>query len=207
MRIEVDIPDGGSGPWKVESFDITEESAQLFNLGQTINGTRRNVDSGHYKRLTRNGHTIMSNTTAEIKDHIVFFSAAQYYGGDILINGLGLGVALKVILENKKVTSVTVIERSPDVIKLVAGSFKDQRVTIIEADALKYRAPRGMQFTAVWHDIWDDISSDNLPTMSTLHRKYGGRCDWQGSWLKETCKQLRSKEKAQRNSNWGGFWK
>ena len=196
MRIEIDVPDGKSGDWEVASFEITEQAARMFNLRQMLNGHRRVVEVGHYKKLTRCGHIIMSNTIAEINDHMVFISAAEYYGGDILINGLGLGVALKEILTSDKVTSVTIIEKEQDVINLVADTYlKDARVLVIKADALEYKASVGRRFSVVWHDIWDDITSDNLETMGTLHRKYGRRCDWQGSWLKETCRQLHKEEK------------
>ena len=194
MKIEIKVPDGKSGDWEVASFEITEQAARMFNLRQAFQGSGREVETGHYKKLTRGGHTIMSNTIAEINDHIVFISAAEFYGGDILINGLGLGVALKKILEYDKITSVTVIEQSQDVIDLVADTYlKDTRVIIIKADALEYKASVGRRFTVVWHDIWDSITSDNLETMTTLHRKYGKRCDWQGSWSKQMCQGLRVK--------------
>ena len=206
MQIEIDVPDGKSGNWEVSSFEVTEEAAYSFNLRQAFQGRGREIESGHYKKLTRDGRTIMSNTIAEIKDHMVFISAAEYYGGDILINGLGLGVALKEILTSDKVTAVTIIEKEQDVINLVADTYlKDARVIIIKADALEYKASVGRRFSVVWHDIWDDITSDNLETMGTLHRKYGRRCDWQGSWLHDTCKQLRKEEKNTWGTNWRGF--
>ena len=55
-------------------------------------------------------------------------------------------------------------------------------------DALQFM-PRGMKFTVVWHDIWNHICSDNLPDMHKLHRKYGRRTDWQGSWARHLCER------------------
>lgn len=185
MKIDIDIQDGESGNWKIETFTITQKDADFFNM----RNPRRSVSAGSYKRLRRNNQVIMSNTEAEIDDHMRFINTAKE-GGHILINGLGLGVALKSILESDKVLSVTIIEQSKDVISLVAKHYEsDSRVNIIHEDAFTYKPPKNMRYSAVWHDIWDYICEDNLPEMSKLHRKYGRRTDWQGSWAKELCKR------------------
>lgn len=183
------IPDGKSNVWEVSSFEVSEEDASIFNIRAAFRPGQRLIRPGKYKRLTCNGYVIMSNTPAEIGDHSRFISQAKK-GGHILINGLGLGIALSVILESEHVESVTVIEKSADVIALVGPSFKyDKRVNIIQADAFTWKPPRGIRYNAVWHDIWDDICPDNLPEMTRLHRKYGKRTDWQQSWCKGECKQ------------------
>ena len=50
-------------------------------------------------------------------------------------------------------------------------------------------------FDAVWHDIWDEISDENLPEMHKLHRKYGQRANWHGSWARAECEMLRERAK------------
>jgi len=86
--------------------------------------------------------------------------------------------------------SVTVVEKSKDVISLVAKHYLgDHRVTIVNADAYLYKPPKGVKYDAVWHDIWDNICGDNLPEMTRLHRKYGKRADWQGSWCRSLCRR------------------
>jgi len=80
---------------------------------------------------------------------------------------------------------VTVIEKSPDVIKLVAPSFKGQRVEIINADAFEWRPKRGQGFNVVWHDVWNDICEDNKAEMTKLKRAYARRCGWQACWSSE----------------------
>ena len=105
-----------------------------------------------------------------------------------MINGLGLGVTLKLVLAKPEVKNVTVIEKSADVIKLVAPTYcEDPRLVILNKDAFEYNPPKGVRYDAVYHDIWNNISSDNLPEMHKLHRKYGRRCAWQGSWCREWC--------------------
>ena len=194
MRINVPVPDGKSGDWEVSTFSVTEKDVELHNLRCMFSPGmgRRTMCPGTYKKLTRNGHLIMSNTAAEIDDHRYFIHKAK---GDVLINGLGLGVCVFGILEanktkKEKVTSITVIEISSDVINLV-GSYIDSSVTIIQADALEFKPPKGKRYGAVWNDIWDDICSDNLEEMHKLHRRYGRRTEWQGSWCRELCEMRR----------------
>jgi hypothetical protein len=190
MQIEVNVPDGRSGPWAVETMVLTEADVAISNIRAAFKPGCRTCSPGTYKRLRRDGETIMSNTPAEISDHMSFIWRCERVGGNILINGLGLGVALSKILEFENINSVTVVEKSEDVISLVGPSFaNDQRVEIIHADAFEWKPPRGKRYTAVWHDIWDNICADNLPEMTKLHRKHGRRCDWQGSWAKDLCRR------------------
>jgi len=192
MEIKINISDGKSGDWEVSTFEVSEKDANFHNLRASFHPGARMIKPGRYKKLTRNGSIVMSNTQSEINDLLHFIHIAKNYGGNILINGLGLGVALTAILKYKNIINITVIEKSANVIKLVAPSFaNDKRINIIHANAFEWKAPKGIRYTVVWHDIWKDICSDNLPEMTKLHRKYGRRCDWQGSWCKELHKQYR----------------
>lgn len=184
------VPDGISRDWTVDTFTVSEEDAKRDALRCLFNFCyARKVPAGTYKRLRCDGVTVMSNTPAECTDH---YQPIQRACGRVLINGLGLGVVLGAMLAKDCVTHVTVIEQSEDVIALVAPTFTtDGRVKIICADAYTWQPPRGIRYDVVWHDIWDTLCEDNLPEMAKLHRKYGRRCDWQGSWGKEFCKRMR----------------
>lgn len=105
------------------------------------------------------------------------------------MNGLGLGVVLKNILLKSSVTDVIVVEISQDLIDLISPFYTDPRVTYICSDALTYKPPRGKKYSMVWHDIWDNISGENIPDMKLLHRKYARWARWQGSWCEEECKR------------------
>jgi len=196
MNITVVVPDRKVNDWEVSTFEVTEAGANLHNLRASFHPGARIIYPGTYKKLTRRGAIVMSNTPAEIRDHAGFINIARRKKS-ILINGLGLGVALAAILESDSVTDVTVIEKSADVITLVAPTFSDdKRVTIVCADAFEWQPPKGKRYNVVWHDIWDNICADNLPEMVRLHRKYGRRTDWQGSWCKELCRRyLTNREK------------
>ena len=87
-----------------------------------------------------------------------------------------------------ELSGINVGEIAEDVIGLVAPYFeKDSRVQIIHDDALVWKPPKNTRYNAIWHDIWDNICADNLPQMHKLHRKYGRRTDWQGSWCRGLC--------------------
>lgn len=181
MQIPVEVPDGQSGDWRVSTFTITDNditSRMMMRPGEYI-------QPGTYKRLSRGGVTVMSNTPMEVRTNQPIIRRAM---GDVLINGLGLGMVLTAILGKDDVRTVTVIEKSYDVIKLVAPTFEsDGRVRIIQDDAHTFRFLNGERFSVAWHDIWDNICADNLEDMRKLHRRYGRRVGWQGSWARDQC--------------------
>lgn len=194
MNIQIDIPDNESGNWKIETIEVSEQDARFHNIRCIVNGdSNRSVSAGTYKKLTRGGQVVMSNTPAEIRDHMTFINLAKEKGGHILINGLGLGVALTEILNSDKVTKVTVVEKSQDVINLVADFYtKDKRVEIVHEDAFDYEIQADTKYSCVWHDIWDEICGDNEKEMDDLRHKYQKYSEWQGCWCeRETIRQNR----------------
>lgn len=184
MKVEIDVPDGVSGDWRVETFEVQDKELSQVLL---MIKSGRGVPAGTYKRLMRGKTVVVSNTPDEISDFRRFVYRAK---GSILVNGLGLGVLLKALLGKPDVTDITVIEKSNDVIKLVSETYlKDNRVTIINADAFEYKPPKDKKYDAVWHDIWDYICGDNLPEMKKLHRKYGRKTIYQESWCRSLCER------------------
>lgn len=179
------VPEGASGEFAIERYVVGEEAAKMHLLRCLINHyPHRAVPAGTYTRLVRNGGKIvMSDTPAELHDH---HEPVIHARGHCLVNGLGLGIVAEAMLRKEEVESVTVVEVSADVIRLVGryleAKWGTDRLTIEHADALTFRPPKGCRFGVVWHDIWDDGCADNLPMMKTLHRRYGHKADWQGSW-------------------------
>lgn len=182
--VKVTLPEMEKGAWKIDRFTVDR-----IDFSSLLNG--REVPLGQtFTRLTRKGVLVMSDTPAECRDH---WEPIYYAKGSCLINGLGLGMLLKNVLLKKEVTEVTVVEISQDLIDLVAPFYKDSRVTIVCSDAFAYQPPKGKHYQMVWHDIWDEMCEDNLSEMAKLHRKYGRRTDWQGSWGKRfILRQMRS---------------
>lgn len=190
MKVDMSfIPDGVSGDWRIQAFEVPQNDiSQMLSMLKTGRG----VPAGKYKRLMRGGTVVMSNTPDEIRDFSHFTRRAK---GSVLINGLGLGCVVKVLLDNPEITKITVIEKSEDVINLVAPYFNDERLVIVNADAFDYIPPKNERFNYVWHDIWDYICADNLPEMTKLHRKYGKKSDWQDSWAKYRCQMHKRNER------------
>lgn len=190
------LTDGEHGKWKVEIFVVSKEDA-YFNNMRAMFGGERFISPGTYKRIMRYGKVIMSNTGVEVSDHISPVLRGRNEGGHILINGLGMGMCLSMILTGHtrpsgKVEKITVIEIDQELIDFVGvkftdpdSKFYDKRVEIVCADAFEYEPPRGVRYSVVWHDIWDDICEDNAPEMSRLKRKYEGCSDWQGCWCED----------------------
>jgi len=189
MKVEINIPDRKVGEWEIETFEVPKN-----DISQAISMIKygRGVPSGVYKRLRRGGETVMSNTPDEIRDGLHFVRKAT---GSVLINGLGMGVIVKMLLEKPDVTDITIIEKSKDVIELVADYYKDPRITIIHADCFEWQPSKGKRYNAVWHNIWDNICEDNLEEMKKLHRKYGRRSDYQESWCRYECERQRRESK------------
>jgi hypothetical protein len=181
---KVGLPEAANGEWSIEKFTVPKLAdaslvERIAMLRHELTG--RPVTPGDYTRLLHGDEIIMSDTPAEIEDHRAFLNVLEITGGRVLVNGLGLGMAIKAALE-VGVSHVDVVEIDPTLIALVAPCYDDPRVTIHEGDALTFKWAENTTWDVVWHDIWPTICDDNLPEMKRLHRMYGHRCKWQGSW-------------------------
>lgn len=183
----VNVPEGTSGAWSVRRITVSEAESAFDRLRAVVNGGARYVPAGQYTQLLRGGTIVMSDTPDEIRDHLGLIYRAS---GRVLIGGLGLGVVLQALLRKDDITHVTVIEQSPDVVKLVAPSYTDPRVEIIQADILQWKPPRGVIWDYAWFDIWDSICGDNLAEMTRLKRRFARRVRVkQGAWCEGECRR------------------
>lgn len=195
-RFKVNIPKGKSGDWRIEQFTV-EDGIQLWRLQQT--GRVGPKPGETYTRLIRDKayDPMMSDTPDEIWDLVgVYLALKEFWVSHVLINGLGLGVVLKMALAQPHIQHIDVVEIEPDVIKLVAPSYDDPRVQIHQADAYTIAWPKGYGWSLAWHDIWPDICTDNLEGIGKLHRRYGRRTQWQGSWQREYLRYLRRRDQS-----------
>ena len=186
--LKVDVSEGEQGVWRIRRFEVEENDPRL--LRYALAG--RPVPPGTYTKLIRGRVVVMSDTPAEIVEHLLPIRRAR---ARVLINGLGLGVIVKAVLAKPKVKHVDVVELSRDVIALVGPHYACDRLTIHHASAYDMTWPRGTRWNMAWHDIWDSISENNLPQMARLHRKYAHRVGWQGSWAHGGCLQQRRRWK------------
>jgi hypothetical protein len=85
--------------------EIRRSALENHCAGRSSFSRGRHVPPGRYMRLMRAGKTIMSNTPSEMRDLLEF---RQRVTDDVLINGLGLDVAVQIAFIKPEVSTVTV---------------------------------------------------------------------------------------------------
>ncbi len=106
----------------IDTFTISDEQSFASMLSH---GTRY-ARPGRYTRLTVDGQLWMTDTDAEMSDHMAFVNhVVAARAGHILITGLGLGMVVHAMLLLPRMQRVDVIETDSDVIALVAGHCRD----------------------------------------------------------------------------------
>jgi hypothetical protein len=196
-RMRVTIPPKKAGRLELVRFTVEENDI----AAEAFYGVRT-PDPGEYTKLQehvpgheKGGILWMSDTPAELVDHL---PAARKIADPscrlVLINGLGLGCIAKLALSFGHVDKVYVVELDQRVIKIVGrwltARYED-RVTIIDGSAYEVVWPSDEPpFDVVWHDIWPNISDENLIGMHQLHEEYRNHCRWQGSWALELCMMM-----------------
>lgn len=119
-----------------------------------------------YCRLLIDGKCYMTDAEFERRTNREFMTKAH---GDVLIAGLGIGLILDPLFD--RCTSVTVIEKSSDVIGLVARHYP--KATIIHADIFDWKPPIGSMWDTIYFDIWPTINADEVKAESRkLERKF-----------------------------------
>lgn len=185
MNINLNIKEGEKGNWKLSKFTVTEAEANMHRLRCLINNyPERAISAGTYWRLTEGGCLYMTNTPAEIRDHVPFINKAC---GNVLIAGLGLGMVVQALLDQGNCEHITVVELSQDVIDLVGPSYNNSRVEIVCCDIFKFKPQ--MHYDYAWFDIWPDICGNNFPQMKKLHRKFATHVSNRDSWCYKECRQ------------------
>ena len=182
-----EIPTGDSGLWYIRK-DMIPPNGGIYRDGYGI----VEVPGGTYTHLLRwtdatihlgRGECVMEDTPHELQKHLDFMLKAH---GRVLITGLGLGCVTRGTLTNPRVTHVTVIENSPDVMKLVWPHMpRDQRLEIIQAEAEKWIETTSERFDCVWHDLWTDTNAgeEHLALKhSRMIAKMAPRTPLQGAW-------------------------
>lgn len=198
MRVADDIETGRFGKWLVEKQTVTkaDEIAQMGNRYRTGRWTPPGTYAGLQRISTythRNGEEresqtlVMSDAPDELRDLWEPMSRASHDDvRSVLIHGLGLGCFVKGLVSLPHIQSIQIVEIDAELIEgmpKLAPWLRDPRVSIIEGDAYTKEWPVGSHWDIVWHDIWDDLSTDNLSEgYARLNRRFGSRSIWQGAW-------------------------
>lgn len=139
-----------------------------------------------YTRLLIDGQLWMTDAEFEHRTNSWVYTAT----GDVLIGGLGLGFVLPLLLVNKSVSSVTVLELSPDVIHLVAPQLKHKKLSVIQADVLTWEADKGTKYNCIFLDIWPNVpNGDDRKAIIDLKLRYR-RFQRTGGWTRAWCEDF-----------------
>lgn len=163
------LVDAQYGDFKIEHFTVGEG-----NIRAMLDG----LPHGEYVRLMGNGRLLMSNTLMEQRTNAHFVTWAH---GDVLIGGLGLGMIVLAIQDKPDVKSITIIEKSNDVIMLMLNQpnvYFNEKVNIVHGDVFTWKPAKGQKFDCIYMDIWPYINEDVYhDEMVPLKRRYA-------RWLK-----------------------
>jgi len=197
--LQVDVPEGTVGAWTVDKWtpDPNDIHFQLENMRTP---SRQILPGYIYTRLLRGNNPIMTDTPAELGDLWAILHAVQELDEPtVLIHGLGLGCVMNGCFIDGA-SKVTVVEKEEDVIALVGPHWQERygdRLEIIHGDAFTWKPPKGARWDLVYHDIWDDLNTDNLKEMSKLHRRFGKRSGDQHSWCRPVLESKRRRQRRQ----------
>jgi hypothetical protein len=183
------VPEGKRGVAEVIHFDINEKDVARSRLRALFGHWSELVTAGKFARLEVRGSLVMSDTQFERDSNQLLLYHAT---GDVLVFGLGLGLVLPPILEKSTVRSVTVIEKEPDVIHLVAPHHQDIRLRIECGDAWDWTPARGKKYDTIYFDIWGDIVRyqmlNQIRELRRRARPWKRTGGWIGAWLYEELK-------------------
>lgn len=122
-----------------------------------------------YTRLFIDGELWMTDAEFECSTNRDFVHRAS---GDVLIAGLGIGLIVQPLLEKQQVRSITVLERSADVIALIGPLYQNPKLTIVHADVKEWQPPK-KAYDFIYFDIWSNVpNEDNKPEIRALRKRY-----------------------------------
>ena len=116
------VPTGSSGEWRVERFAVAANDA-----ADTWPAWARD-QPGEYTELACGDEVYMTDLVAELYTQQPAIDEARARGGRVLVTGLGLGLVVEAMLAapTPPITTVVVVEQSPDVVDLV-GPYLAER--------------------------------------------------------------------------------
>lgn len=176
------IPEGIVGEAQVKHVEVSEQDAKFANLGASFRpgGRVDFISPGRYAKLYVNGELMMSDTDMELRTNR---TAVREAHGSVVIGGLGLGLVPLAMARSGRVTRLTIVEKSQDVILLVephlqralAGipGFPVGACQVVCRDVETWEPVRkGRQFDYVYMDIWPDICGDDYAQHTRLRMRY-----------------------------------
>jgi hypothetical protein len=201
------VPEGEQGVAKVVHLHLAGEVARQASY---VAGEYIPTPPGSYALLMvqeADGQTrcMMSDLSYERSTCEEFVQRAH---GRVLIAGLGLGMVLHPVLAKLVVTSVTVIEKYPDVIDLIYPTLPvNSKLQIYQADIFDWTPPANVRYDVIWFDIWPDIDVARLNEMAVLHQRFRPFLDrqnpdgWMESWHRRETESIATAQARQQTNN------
>lgn len=191
------LPPGKSGDAEITHFTVSEKASRFTAL-RAAQHPGAYVAPGSYAQLTVGRTLMMTDTQNEQRTN---WGVVWNAHGHVFIAGLGIGMILHPIAAKPEVTKITVLENSQGVIDLVQGTLP-AKVEVIQGDIFEYKPAKGTKFDCIYFDIWPNITTDNLPEMATLHRRFA-RCKTPGGWMDSWCRDyLKSQKRREKQNPW-----
>jgi hypothetical protein len=165
----IDLPVSQSGKFRIEhritkkgeKMCVRNAREMLFGGGQRSHTIAPTDIRLHY--LVEDGKaTWASDHPQEIESQR---QCIKDFHGDVLVGGLGVGLIIAMLKKMPEVESITVIEKSPDVITLTWDRVKDERCVVLRDDLFSFlRCCQidGRQFDCAFYDIWVPNGEDVL---------------------------------------------
>lgn len=168
------IPAGVEGDFEVSHVNFEAGTSLPLANTRTILLGGDNGGSVEFKKATRwhqiaeKGALWMTDLPIEQAQHDV--ALREFRHGSILIGGLGLGYAVTVVARRPGVRRVVVIEKAPEVVRLVAAATRRNlgrenaaKVTFVTADLFDYLREQSHNthdtpFERAFYDIWTSDS-------------------------------------------------
>lgn len=193
------VPPGKVNATEVRHARISEQDSARTFMFDGVDA----VPPGLYCQLWVDGELFMTDTPAERRTNRPIVEAAR---GEVLLGGLGLGLILPPLIVAPEVTSITVVERNPEVLTLVTPSYQIgsaywadtidayrlHKLRFIEADVFTWEPDR--RFQTIWFDIWPAVDLAYLPEMAKLRKRYrpylqpDDHAPWLGCWCEPELK-------------------
>jgi len=174
LDLDLNLQPGSSGEYtlhrvlypKGSEMPIIPVSRQAELMGYAYRTIILDKEYRQYD-LLRNNQCIMSSVGIEMFPLYVPYVRAR---GNVLIGGLGVGALAQLLCEKENVKSVTVVEFSPDVIRLC--SFQNKKLNIVEDDFYKYLREQDLgRFDYIYFDTFSD-GADHYGSVVIPMRNY-----------------------------------
>lgn len=187
------------------AFKYTQETIQaheLFSVSSIVDDENRELNDWMRLRamdepyqatfLWQDNEVWMLDAPSEMNTIEPYAKKAK---GKVLTFGLGIGFYVYMALLNDDVESVTIVERSPEVIQLFNTVLKSQfpqnkEIVIIQGDAFDYFNEDTLnRYDSVFVDIWQS-NKDGLEMIERLLEQYNPPFDHVDFWIESSCMEI-----------------